>query len=115
EKRRLEEDRFQLSDQLGSIHEQLKSLGIEDGTTAGLSQLINNLYEERGLLRDKAQMLQSERDMLLREREKFAANLVDSRNQNEQVQALENELEKIATDRETAVKQRNRLRQERDE
>lgn len=115
EKRRLEDDRFQLADKLESIHEQLKSLGIEDGTTAGLSQLISRLYEERAALQDRTQLLQNERDMLLRERDKFATNLVDTKNQNEQVQALESELENLASDRESAVKQRNRLRQERDE
>ncbi|MDQ7036011.1 MAG: hypothetical protein Q9P01_14595 [Anaerolineae bacterium] len=115
EKRRLEEDRYQLVDKLESIHEQLKSLGIEEGTTAGLSQLIGALYEERATLRDQNQLLQSERDMLLHEREKFAANMVDSKNQNEQVQALQNELENLATDRESAIKQRNKLRLERDE
>jgi signal transduction histidine kinase len=115
EKRRLEDDRFQLADKLEAIHEQLKSMGIEDGTTAGLSQLISRLYEERAALQDRNQLLQSERDMLLREREKFATNLVDSKNQNEQVKALESELENLATDRESAVKQRNRLRQDREE
>jgi signal transduction histidine kinase len=115
EKRRLEEDRYQLADKLESIHEQLKSLGIEDGTTAGLSQLISSLYEERAMLRDQNQLLQNERDMLLREREKFAANIVDSKTQNEQVQVLQNEIENLATDRESAIKQRNRLRQELDE
>lgn len=115
EKRRLEEDRYQLVDKLESIHEQLKALGIEEGTTAGLSQLIGSLYEERATLRDQNQLLQNERDMLLRERGEFASNIVDSKNQNEQVQALQNELENLATDRESAVKQRNKLRLDRDE
>lgn len=114
EKSSLEQERAQLSDKLESIQQQLETLGINDDVT-GLSQLITQLFEERSALRDQTVLLQTERDMLLRERYKLAQNITDEKMRDDRIIALEEKIEHLAADRESALKQRDKLLSERDD
>jgi signal transduction histidine kinase len=114
EKSSLENERNQLKDQLGDLEFQLQEMGIETGD-AGLSHLISELYEERAALKEQNALLQSEREMLLTERNKFSDKLNLEKNRDTQIVTLQEELENLASDRETAIKQRDKLRKERDE
>lgn len=114
EKSSLEIQRAQLRDNLDNIQSQLQGLGIEDDVT-GFSQLISQLFDERAALRDQAMLLQTERDMLLRERTKLAQNITDEKTRDERIISLEDKVEHLAADREASLKQIDQLENERDE
>jgi signal transduction histidine kinase len=114
EKQRLEGERNQLNDKLSDIQSQLQELGIEDNIT-GLSQLITQLYEERASLKEQNHLLQTERDALLHERENFADSIGQEKDRDSRIRALEEKIQNLASDRETAVKLGDKMRKERDE
>ncbi len=111
EKAQLEADRNRLSDKLEVIQTQLEALGLEDGTT-GLSRHISELYEERVYLREQNQLLTSERDSLLHERQKYEEQIAQQKSQEEHLRSLEKQLGQLATDREAITRQREQLRQQ---
>lgn len=114
EKARLEHERAQLQDKLSSIMGQLRQLGIEDDVT-GLAQLIGDLYQERASLREQKEDLQSKLNILLRERNKLSASLEAEKQRDARIKALEDEMKRLAADREATIVQRDRLRAAYDE
>jgi signal transduction histidine kinase len=114
EKARMEAERDDLESKLVGIQNELKSLGIEGGTS-GLVQFVSQLYDERAGLEQTVDMLQGERDTLLRERKSLEDAIQRERERETRIQTLQSELRYLAEDREAAVKQRDKLRSERDE
>ncbi len=114
EKARLEAERNQLSGKLADINTQLNSLGIEGGT-AGLSQLLVQVTEQRNALQSKIDTLSLEKTALLNERAQFEAAIQQEKEREARIQSLENEISHLAADREALAKQRDQMRSERDD
>lgn len=114
EKSALENERNQLSDKLQHVETELQELGVEaDGT--GLSQWISIISEERISLKKQNELLHTERNMLLKEREDHTTKINQEKDRDSQISALQDKIEKLASDREIALKQRDKLRLEREE
>lgn len=107
EKNALEQDRDQLTQKLSRVRSQLQSLNIEDDMT-GMSQLIATLGDERKSLRQQNELLQHERDTLLRERQSVKSKIDAEKARDQQLDDLRTQMEKLATDREIALRQRNK-------
>lgn len=114
ERARLEMEREQLSTKLGSIEQQLHALGI-DGGTAGLAQMIGQLYEQRSSLRAKNDQLQRERDALLNERKQLSTSIEQAEARDKQIATLQTQVQNLAADREAMNKQLQQLQTERDD
>lgn len=111
EKARLIDERDQLRIKLNEIQSQLETVGIKTSST-GLVQLVQQLTEHRMLLQEQNAGLKSEYQRLSDERVSLAKRIGDVDTQNKRVQALERDLENLATDREIAVQQRDQLQNE---
>lgn len=103
EKNRLAAERDAISSELSDVKSELELLGI-DGGVAGLALILGQLYEERDQLRAQVTKLSATR-----------AAAQASEQTEAQVQGLQEELSRVAADREAAVKQRDTLRAERAE
>jgi signal transduction histidine kinase len=114
EKAQMEVERGQLASKLADIESQLKSLGIEGGT-AGLTQLIAQLTDQRATLQAKIETLTLERNSLLNERTQFEGSIQQQKERDARIMAMQNEIKHLASDREAVTKQRDQLRTERDE
>jgi signal transduction histidine kinase len=114
EKAQMEVERGQLTSKLADIESQLKSLGIEGGT-AGLTQLIGQLTEQRATLQAKIETLTLERNSLLNERTQFEGSIQEQKERDARILAMQNEIKHLASDREAVTKQRDQIRSERDE
>lgn len=114
EKTELENERNQLSDKLQNVETELQGLGIEsDGV--GLSQWISIISEERISLKTQNELLQAERDVLLKEREGYTSKINQEKDRDAQINSLQDKIEKLASDREVSLKQRDKLRADREE
>ncbi|MCS6834737.1 MAG: ATP-binding protein [Anaerolineae bacterium] len=111
ERVQLTHERDQLSDQLSDLQSRLKALGLEEGAD-GLTQIVGRLTGERNALIAKVETLTQERDVLLNERFKLAETISREQERDARLQALQAQVENLAADREAALKQRDRLRQE---
>jgi signal transduction histidine kinase len=114
EKGMLEHERNQLYEKLNTIQTQLQALGIDDGVS-GLPGLIGRLYEERALLKSSLEKTQHERDTLLTERTRIAGNITNEKERDTFITSLQLQLQNLAADREAALKQRDKMRAEREE
>lgn len=114
EKARLEVERDQLQSKLIGMETQLNAMGIENGVS-GLAQLIGQLHEQRSTLQSRYDNLKIERDALLNERTQFSGDIERGKERDKQITALQTEIKNLAADREAALKQRDKLRAERDE
>lgn len=112
EKESLQQERNQLNDKLENMQSELQELGIEDDVT-GLSQWISQLSEERATFKHRNELLQKERDMLLKERESLSSKIDAEKDRDKHIQTLHSKIEKLASDREIALRQRNKLRADR--
>lgn len=111
EKDELQNERDQLGDKLGNLQLELQELGIEDDVT-GLSQWISRLSEERIALKNQNDLLQKERNVLLKERKSVSTKINHEKDRDVQIESLQDKIEKLASDREIAIKQRDKLRVE---
>lgn len=109
ENNRLGTERNQLADQLRNINQQLGKLGIEDGM-AGLSQLIGQLSDERAALQQQNADLLQQRDWLLQERATLDDVMSLEEQREAQIKTLQIEIDRLATDRDAAVKNRDKAR-----
>ncbi|MAS33500.1 MAG: hypothetical protein CL610_05800 [Anaerolineaceae bacterium] len=114
EKARLQVERDQLGNKLADIETQLGTLGIENGPS-GLAQLVGQLHEQRASLQAKFDSIKSERDTLLRERARLEATIDREKARDKQIDDLQQEVAHLAADREAALKQREKLRVDREE
>jgi signal transduction histidine kinase len=114
EKARLEIERDELNGKLNDLQLQLSALGVDEGS-AGLTQLIGQLYEQRATLQAKNEALQTERDALVAQRAKYENDIQRETERDARLQKLQNEIANLAADREAALKQRDRAWNERDE
>lgn len=114
EQARLERERDQLQDKLASMQSQLQALGISDGE-AGLAQVLEQVVAERQALRVQNETLTRERDLLLAERARLEDAILHEKERDQRLRALQQELENVAGDRETAIKQRDKMRAELDD
>ncbi|MBL8163319.1 MAG: hypothetical protein JNJ61_15135 [Anaerolineae bacterium] len=114
EKSRLEIEREQLNGKLNDIGVQLRALGIETGPS-GFAQLIAQLTEQRTTLQARLDTLTLERDALVNERRQFEEGIAREKERASRIQALENELRHIASDREALTRERDQIKTERDE
>lgn len=110
----LEHERQALVERLNGIEDQLRALGITDGAR-GLAQLIQQLYEQRATLQMNYDQVKQERDAFLLERDHIDAAIRDEEAREQQLNALQVQISYLAADREAALKQRDRLKMERDE
>jgi len=106
----LEQERRQLNDQLSGMQGQLKALGIEEGA-GGLAQLAK-LYEERATLEERLDNSLKEKELLLSERAKLDGVIHNEKERDAQISNLQLQIENLAVDRETALKQRDKLKRE---
>ena len=111
DKTRLEVEREELDSKLNDIQLQLRALGIEEGA-AGVTQLIQQLFEQRAAYQTRSEVYQRERDILLAERTKFEDAIAHEKERDKQLQTLQAEVAHLASDREAAIKQRDKARQE---
>lgn len=111
---RLEVERDRLSSQLTDLEAQLSALGIENGPS-GLAQLVGQLHEQRASLQAKYDAMKAERDTLLRERARLEAAIEREQARDKQIDDLQQEIAHLAADREATLKQREKLRAEREE
>ncbi len=114
DKARLEVERNRLSSKLADLEAQLSTLGIENGPS-GLAQLVGQLHEQRASLQAKFDALKNERDTLLRERTRLEASIEREQERDRQIDDLQQEIAHLAADREATLKQREKLRAEREE
>lgn len=114
DKARLEVERDRLNSTLHDLEAQLNVLGIENGPS-GLAQLVGQLHEQRASLQAKFDALKAERDTLLRERTRLEATIERERERDKQIEDLQQEVAHLAADREAALKQREKLRADREE
>lgn len=114
ENARLENERNQLTGRLMDIHRQLQGYGLEEGI-AGVGQFISQLLEQRAGLQARTTALERERDLLLSERSQMSGDIAEVQERESRFSVLQNQLRNLASDRETAVRQREQIRQERDE
>lgn len=114
DKVRLESERNQLSSKLGDIESQLTALGVEEGT-AGVTQVITQLYEQRATLQAKYEQTKAERDVLVAERARYQESIQREDEREARLLKLQNDIKNLAADREAALKQRDKLRSEREE
>lgn len=112
ERERLEAGKEELNTRLLSVQDELEALGI-DGGTLGLTQLVQQLYEQRAVLQARAEKLQVERDALLNERQRFEKRIRAEDERETQIETMGAEIRHLATDREAITRQRDALRQER--
>ncbi|GAB4570453.1 MAG: hypothetical protein Kow0077_04610 [Anaerolineae bacterium] len=102
DRQRLVEERDAIAAELNQVKNELELLGIEGGA-AGLALVLGQLYEERDQLRAQLQQLSAG---------KSVAGEPPSITDRIQVHALQEEIARLAADREAIVKQRNALQQE---
>ena len=114
EKSELETERNQLQERLNIILGQLEALGVESGVS-GLSQIIGELSRDRSVLETKVQTLEREKASLLHERTKIEGDIAEQKTYESRLGELQTQLKHLATDRESALKQRDKLKAERDE
>lgn len=114
EKAQIESERETLGARLDDIENQLRAMGIEEGTT-GLTRLISQLYEQRASLQSRNETLQRERDALLNERGRLTDRIQREEERDKQLQTLQQEIKNLAADREAITRQREQMRAERDE
>ncbi|MBN1202346.1 MAG: hypothetical protein JXJ20_10865 [Anaerolineae bacterium] len=114
DKAKLTNERNQIKAELEEVHQQLRSLGIEGGPLA-LAKTLAQITEERTHYRAQAEKIAKERDRLLAERAKLSDQLEHEKEREIQLEALQANLRRLATDREALIKQRDTLRIERDE
>lgn len=108
EKHRLEHDCQEINAKLAQIHAQLQAIGIEEGQ-AGLLQLLDQLTGQRAELEGQNVALKRERDHLIEEHQKLASRIEEEEERDARLRRLEGEVNNLAGDRETAIKQRDRL------
>lgn len=113
EKGQLEVERDRLQNKLGDLESQLTALGVEGG--AGLTQLVGQLYEQRANLQAKNESIKSERDALAAEQSQYQDAIRRESERDTRLQKLENDIKNLASDREAALKQRDRAWGEREE
>jgi signal transduction histidine kinase len=109
ERSELEQERDQYNAKLADLESQLEAFGLQAGT-AGLTQLIFQLNEQRAMLQNQNAQLQSERDRLLQERSELADRIYHEEERKSQIEALQTQLQNIAGDREAVTRQRDQLR-----
>lgn len=114
ERAELEHERQSLLERLNGIEDQLRALGVTDGAR-GLAQLIQQLYEQRATLQMNYDQVKQERDAFLLERDKIETAMSVEEEREQQLNALQVQISYLAADREAALKQRDRLKMERDE
>lgn len=114
DKTRLEDERQELDSKLNDIQLQLRALGIEEGA-AGVTQLIQQLFEQRSAYQTRSELYQRERDILLAERVQFETAIAQEKERDKQLQTLQSEVTHLAADREAALKQRDKARQEQEQ
>jgi len=106
ESARIAEERDRFKARLVEIEEQLKALGVSEGTS-GLTQIINQLSEQRAYLQSQLEAVTAERDRLLKE---TSLDTSDDEAVTTRIRALETEIQNLAGDREAITKQRDRLK-----
>lgn len=111
---RLKTERDQINDQLSAVRGQLEGLGIQVKDD-NLAQLISKLYEERANFQSKMEALKTEREAFLAEREKLADVITREQERDARIETLQTQIKHLAADRETAYKQRDAIRAERDD
>ncbi len=114
EKDHLEGERDRLQSKLTDIETQLDALGIQGGT-AGLGQLVAQLFEQRSALQAKNEAFKRERDALLQERAQLEDAIQREAEREKRLETLQTEIQHLASDREAVTKQRDRLRADYDE
>lgn len=112
ERTQLAQESAQLRDKLTTIQAQLRGLGLEEDA-GGLAQL-TQLYEDRAKLKERVEALTKDKEILLAERARVSDAIQRERERDSQISALKTQVENLAIDRETALKQRDKLRSESD-
>jgi signal transduction histidine kinase/uncharacterized protein (UPF0335 family) len=113
ERARLEAERDQLRAQLTDVEAQLRALGIEGGPSALITTLAN-LTDERSRYKAQAERAAQERDTLRAELQRVRDLIAAADEREAKIAALENELRRLAGDREALARQRDSLRQDRE-
>jgi signal transduction histidine kinase len=113
ERARLEAERDQLRAQLTDVEAQLRALGIEGGPNALLTT-IASLTDERSRYKAQAERAAQERDTLRAELQRMRDLIAAADEREAKIAALENELRRLAGDREALARQRDSLRQDRE-
>ncbi|MFN8527115.1 MAG: ATP-binding protein [Anaerolineae bacterium] len=114
EKARLEIEHGQMAGKLADIETQLKALGVEEGT-AGITQVIGQLFEQRASYQARYEQAKQERDALMSERTRYEDAIRREDEREARLVKLQTDIQNLAADREAATKQRDRLRGERED
>lgn len=111
---KLQADRDNLRAKFEQLQAQLAKFGV-DGSPSGIAQLISQLYSERASLMGRITTLAAEKETLAQERQKLGRRLAQLRDSEAKMTALQREIANLSGDLESAVKQRDALKQQRDE
>ena len=114
ERDRLRTERDRMSAHLQDMEAQLAALGVEGGES-GLTQMVQQLYDQRAALQARMEVLKVERDALLSERRRFEKRMRKEDERENQLEKMEAEIRHIASDREAITRQLESIRRERDE
>lgn len=107
---RLKSDRDSLSSKLLDINEQLEAAGVDTGPR-GLASLMNQITQERLELMAENETLKSQ----LANTQRLEEGTEDKEVMQERLTMMQATLQNVASDREAALKQRDRLRSELDD
>jgi signal transduction histidine kinase len=113
EKARFVVERDQLRAQLSAVEQQLAALGIEGGSTSLITTLVS-LTDERSQYKALAEKAAQERDALRAELQRYTTRIQAEDERDARISSLQNDLKRLAEDREVLTRQRDSLRQERD-
>lgn len=114
DKARLTAERDTMAAELDAVNSQLQTLGIDAGPLS-VAKILGQLTEERTYFKSRAEKIAKERDTLLAERKRLAAQIEQEAEREAQLVALESDLRRLANDREALIKQRDSMRAERDD
>ncbi len=114
ERERLQAERDRMSARLKDMEAQLAALGM-DGSESGLTQMVQQLYDQRSALQARMEVLKVERDALLIERRRFEKRMRKEDEREGQIERMEAEIRHIAGDREAITRQLESIRRERDD
>ncbi|MBE2193242.1 MAG: hypothetical protein IAE83_03625 [Anaerolinea sp.] len=112
EKSRLSNERDQLKSNLEGVTKQLTDMGIES-SPGGLLSTLMQITEERNSYKTLSDRALQERNLLIGEFRKFRDRISRERERDAKIAALENEVRRLAQDKEVLIRQRDTLGSER--
>ncbi len=114
DKQRLQSERDEMQLRVQALVSKLRDMGLDD-TSGSLPQMLPQIIEQLAALQSRIDQLTLERNALLNERTQFASSIDQEKQRDARIQALEQDVRNLASDREALTKERDQLRAERND